>query len=60
MPSAKAVPGMSSTPSRSEISHSWRSGDAGANPTPQFPMPMVVTPCHDDGATIGSHVAWPS
>ena len=59
-PSASAVPGMSSTPSSRLISQSWRSGAAGANPTPQLPMAMVVTPCSDDGAMIGSQVAWPS
>ncbi len=60
MPSTNAVPGMSSTPSISPMSQSWRSGAAGANPTPQLPMTSVVTPCHDDGASTGSHVAWPS
>ena len=38
MPSARAVPGMSSTPSMSPMSQSWRSGRAGAKPTPQLPM----------------------
>ena len=37
IPSESAVPGMSSTPSMRPISHSWRSGRAGANPTPQLP-----------------------
>ena len=60
IPSASAVPGMSSTPSMRPMSHSWRSGAAGANPTPQLPMTSVVTPCHDDGASSGSQVACPS
>ena len=59
-PSASAVPGMSSTPSSRPMSQSWRSGRAGAKPTPQLPMAIVVTPCSDDGASIGSHVTWPS
>ena len=59
-PSASAVPGMSSTPSSSPISQSWRSGRAGAKPTPQLPIAIVVTPWIDDGATIGSQVTWPS
>jgi hypothetical protein len=60
MPSASAVPGMSSTPSMSWISHAWRSGRAGAKPTPQLPITTVVTPCQLDGDTSGSQVAWPS
>jgi hypothetical protein len=60
MPSASAVPGMSSTPSMRAISQSWRSGRTGAKPTPQFPMTTVVTPCHEDGVSSGSHVTWPS
>ncbi len=60
MPSASAVPGMSSTPSMSPISHSWRSGAAGAKPTPQLPISTVVTPCQDDGVSRGSQVACPS
>ncbi len=55
-PSASAVPGMSSTPSSSPMSQSWVSECAGANPTPQLPIAIVVTPCNDDGATIGSQV----
>ena len=60
IPSASAVPGMSSTPSMRPMSQSWRSGWAGANPTPQLPMTSVVTPCHDDGASSESQVTWPS
>jgi hypothetical protein len=41
---------MSSTPSIKPISHSCRSGAAGAKPTPQLPMTTVVTPCHELGA----------
>ena len=37
-PSASAVPGMSSTPSSRPMSQSWRSGAAGAKPTPQLPI----------------------
>ena len=59
-PSVSAVPGMSSTPSSRPISQSCRSGRAGAKPTPQLPMATVVTPWTDDGASSGSHVAWPS
>ena len=32
----------------------------GANPTPQLPITIVVTPWPDDGWSCGSHVAWPS
>ena len=60
MPSARAEPGMSSTPSISEISQSWRSGRAGAKPTPQLPMIAVVTPCQQEGDRSGSQVTWPS
>ena len=60
MPSVSADPGMSSTPSINSMSHSWRSGAAGAKPTPQLPITTVVTPCHDDGVRNGSHEAWPS
>ena len=60
MPSVIADPGMSSTPSISSISHSWRSGAAGAKPTPQLPITTVVTPCHELGVTHGSHVTWAS
>ena len=51
---------MSSTPSISPISQSWRSGAAGANPTPQLPTTTVVTPCQPDGVRNGSQVAWAS
>ena len=60
MPSARAEPGMSSTPSIREISQSCRSGRAGAKPTPQLPMMAVVTPCQQDGDSSGSQVTWPS
>ncbi len=60
MPSASAVPGMSSTPSISWMSHSRSASRAGAKPTPQFPITTVVTPCQPDGETSGSHVACPS
>ena len=42
------------------MSQLWRSGAAGANPTPQLPIAIVVTPCSDDGAIIESQVACPS
>ena len=53
---------MSSTPSSMPISQSCCSGVglAGANPTPQLPIATDVTPCRLDGASSGSHVAWPS
>ena len=60
MPSCSAVPGMSSTPSMSSMSQSWRSGCTGAKPTPQLPITAVVTPCHDDGVMQGSQETWPS
>ena len=60
MPSCRAAPGMSSTPSMSWISQSRSDGRAGANPTPQLPITTVVTPCQPDGETSGSHVTWPS
>ena len=43
-PRCSAVPGMSSTPSISEMSHSSSPGRTGANPTPQLPATTVVTP----------------
>ena len=60
MPSDSAAPGMSSTPSMRPISQSWRSGAAGAKPTPQLPMTRVVTPCQHVGVRSGSQVTWPS
>lgn len=60
MPSASAVPGMSSTPSIKPISQSCRSGFVGAKPTPQLPITTVVTPCQLEGAISWSQVAWPS
>ncbi len=60
MPSCRAVPGMSSTPSMSSISQSRLAGSTGAKPTPQLPITTVVTPCQPDGASSGSQVAWPS
>ena len=60
MPSANAVPGMSSTPSISWISHSRSLARAGAKPTPQLPVTTVVTPCQPEGVTSGSQVTWPS
>lgn len=56
IPSTIAAPGMSSTPSIKPMSQSRRSSRAGANPTPQFPITTVVTPCPDDGETSGSQV----
>ncbi len=60
MPSARAVPGMSSTPSISWINQSSAPGRTGAKPTPQLPMTTVVTPCQQDGVSSGSQVTWPS
>ena len=60
IPSVSAVPGMSSTPSISWTSHSCDPGRTGANPTPQLPITIVVTPCHELGVSSGSHVACPS
>ena len=53
---------MSSTPSSMPISQSCCSGVglAGANPTPQLPIATDVTPWRLEGASTGSHVAWPS
>ena len=44
MPSARAAPGMSSTPSISLISSPSRPFFTGAKPTPQLPITTVVTP----------------
>ena len=60
MPSASAVPGMSSTPSIRLISQAWRAGSAGAKPTPQFPITIVVTPCQHEGDSSESQETWPS
>ena len=59
-PADKDGPGMSSTPSIRPISQSWRSGVAGANPTPQLPITTVETPCHSDGVICSSQATWPS
>ena len=60
IPSANAVPGISSTPSIRPMSQSCLSFFAGAKPTPQLPMTTVVTPCQLDGPISLSQVAWPS
>ena len=60
MPSVSAVPGMSSTPSISSMSHCSRPGCTGAKPTPQFPLTTVVTPCMLDGSSRPSQLTWPS
>lgn len=49
MPSDSTAPGMSSTPSITEISQSRLSGLTGAKPMPQLPMTTVVTPCAVEG-----------
>src|ERR1700719_2615581 len=51
---------MSSTPSIKPMSHAWRSGFTGANPTPQLPITIVVTPCQQLGVSSGSQVTCPS
>lgn len=60
IPSLNAAPGMSSTPSINWMSQSSVPGRTGANPTPQLPVTMVVTPWETDGSRTGSHVTWPS
>ena len=60
IPSSSTAPGMSSTPSMSEMSRLCASGRTGAKPTPQLPITAVVTPCQLDGVIRPSHVAWPS
>ena len=51
---------MSSTPSISFTSISRCDGLQGANPTPQLPNSVVVTPFHEDGVMRLLQVAWPS
>src|SRR5690242_2699211 len=51
---------MSSTPSIKPMSQSCLSGLAGAKPTPQLPITIVVTPCQHVGVSIGSQVTCPS
>ncbi len=60
IPSASAVPGMSSTPSINLIRYSWLPGRTGAKPTPQLPITTVVTPCQHEGVSSESQVTWPS
>ncbi len=60
MPSNRAEPGMSSTPSISSISACSWPGGTGAKPTPQLPMTTVVTPLCDDGAISVSQDTCPS
>ena len=48
---------MSSTPSMREMVHARSASRTGANPTPQFPMTTVVTPCAADVSRTGSHNA---
>ena len=59
-PSVSTGSGISSTPSISRTSMSRSSGRHGAKPTPQLPISVVVTPCHDDGVIRLLHVAWAS
>lgn len=49
MPSASTVPGMSSTPSITLMSHSRLSRCTGAKPTPQLPITTLVTPWSVEG-----------
>ena len=60
MPSYRAVPGMSSTPSIRRTRWSSRPGRTGAKPTPQLPVITVVTPCAAEGLSSPSQVTWPS
>ena len=60
IPSASAVPGMSSTPSISSMRKASPPGRTGAKPTPQLPITTVVTPCQLDGDISGSQVTCPS
>ena len=60
IPSDRAAPGISSTPSINSIRKSLSFGLTGAKPTPQLPITTVVTPCQLDGAKTGSQVACPS
>ena len=59
-PSASTTPGISSTPSISSINAARCPALTGAKPTPQLPNMAVVTPCQQDGAISGSHIACPS
>jgi len=56
IPSARAVPGMSSTPSINSISVRSPPGGHGANPTPQLPITNDVTPFENDGSSSSSQV----
>ncbi|SHU83499.1 Uncharacterised protein [Mycobacteroides abscessus subsp. abscessus] len=60
MPSVRAVPGMSSTPSMRAINHSSWPGRTGAKPTPQLPATTVVTPWLLDGSSTLSQLTCPS
>ena len=60
IPSARAVPGMSSTPSMSWINRSWSPSRTGAKPTPQLPSTQVVTPWRADGSRSPSQETCPS
>ena len=55
MPAFMTSYGMASTLTRSCIRISRVVGFTGATPTPQLPMMTVVTPCHGEHVTIGSH-----
>ena len=47
-------------PPSARSSRWWSAGRTARSPTPQLPITTVVTPCHDDGASGVSQVAWPS
>ena len=49
MPADMAIAGMSSTASIRSISQSRSLTCTGANPTPQLPITMVVTPFQHEG-----------
>ncbi len=51
---------MPSTFSSVRMTTSRPSGRHGATPNPQLPMTTLVTPCHVDGVTSGSHSTWAS
>lgn len=57
IPAAKALPGISSTPSINCTKTSLSSGLQGAKPTPQFPTTTVVVPKLEDGLRCESQAA---
>ena len=60
MPAAMASKGMASVRVMVNMARSRSSGATGANPKPQLPITIEVTPCQPDSVQYGSQKSWAS